>query len=210
MQREKRLFDAYRLHPRNDGLHYELSGRLIIEKDELKILCDQYGNLRAVLREGPVSSETQRRMERYSNGYYHLMEVERFVQPEKLQAYRHTTYVAEAPGQGVRIRIGEVDPGLGESWAVVTASNPGSFKPLPDDLNAQRARELEGEVLRSWTFYRGKGMPDEPGWSPEQSLLVLGIGRDEAIALGRRYGQNAIVVGAADARAELVECFPEG
>jgi len=91
----------------------------------------------------------------------------------------------------------------------VTASNPGSFEPLPADMNDRRARELEEVVRGRWTVHPGQGEPDERGWEPEQSLLILHISRQDAIELGRNHGQNAIVIGAPGLPAELVECFPE-
>jgi hypothetical protein len=176
---------------------------MMIEVGQLRILFDQYGHLQQ-FQEGPVTARTDRALQRFSNGYYHLAEVERFVPPEKLEAYRRTTYEA-----GVRIRIGE-QVSLEAPWAFVTAWNPGSGDPLPPDINDRRARELEREIEDRWQFRRGQGLPDDAGWTPEPSLLILGISQDDAITLGRRYGQNAIVVGAPESVAKLVQCFPEG
>lgn len=210
MERSKELFDAYRTHPRADGVHYELAGRIVVENNELHILFDQYGNLRESFKEGPITPQTRQRMERYSNGYYALIEVERFCTLENLAAYCQTTYVAQGPKGGLRIRIGELTPELSESWTFVSVCNPGSFKPLPDDMNARRAQELEEAVRPRWPLHRGQGVPDRANREPEQSLLVLGISRDDAITLGREHGQNAIVFGMPGLAAELVECFKEG
>jgi hypothetical protein len=53
------------------------------------------------------------------------------------------------------------------------------------------------------------GIPDRAGWMPEDSLLVLDIPREEAGALGRRFGQAAIVVGGKGAP-ELVYLSAKG
>ncbi|MFT6830906.1 MAG: hypothetical protein ACJAZN_001063, partial [Planctomycetota bacterium] len=43
------------------------------------------------------------------------------------------------------------------------------------------------------TFIEGQGRHPSGGWAPEASLLVLGLQRDEAAALGRRWRQNAVL-----------------
>src|SRR5437868_1142702 len=106
---DRQSFDAYRVHPREDGVHCELIGRLRFEKGNLKILFDQYGNLRAVFPEGPLTDRSREMLKRFSNAYYHLESVERFVPPEQLEAYHATTYVVQGPPQ-IEIRIGEVPP----------------------------------------------------------------------------------------------------
>ncbi len=173
----KRLFDAYRIHPRLDGIHYELCGRMVIAGGRLSILFDQYSHLHP-FQEGQVTQQTEETLRRFNNGYYQLGEVERFVSPEKLDAYRKTSYEA-----GVRIRIGEPAALMGVAWAFVTAWNPGSHTPLPDDINAARAQRLEADVRHRWDFRRGRGVPDELGRTPEDSLLVLGISQQEALGL---------------------------
>lgn len=45
----------------------------------------------------------------------------------------------------------------------------------------------------------------ETGWR-EESFLIVGNSRDVARALGRRYGQNAIVAGRTGEPAALVYC----
>ncbi|GIS62390.1 MAG: hypothetical protein CM1200mP2_46150 [Planctomycetaceae bacterium] len=46
-------------------------------------------------------------------------------------------------------------------------------------------------------------------WEPEISLLVLGIERDDAVAIGRRFDQVAIVCGRTGGVAELVRGLAE-
>ena len=50
----------------------------------------------------------------------------------------------------------------------------------------------------------GVGKPSAGVWEPEHSLLVLAISAPEAVALGRRYGQNAIVIGECHGEARLM------
>lgn len=90
------------------------------------------------------------------------------------------------------------------TWAFITAWNPMS-QPLPLQENRERAARLAAE-LGARAVLAGLGVPDEPGWTPEESLLVLGIGIDDAVALARRYMQRAIVAGDYGGPARLVEC----
>ena len=55
-------------------------------------------------------------------------------------------------------------------------------------------------------LFEGQGVPDAADWEPEISLLVLGIGREQAVAIGRDFGQLAIVCGRPGGVAELVAC----
>lgn len=117
------------------------------------------------------------------------------------EAYLRTTYRVWQPP--IEIRIGQLCPAMdvllaergSESWAFVTAWNPGS-RVLPADENAQRQAELE-QIVESahWSYIYGVGIGEDTTWPPEESLLVLGISAAEAVALGRRFGQNALVFG---------------
>ena len=130
-------------------------------------------------------------------------------------AYRATAYRVLVPGEApIDVRVGEASARLDallahyrvEAWAFITAWNPGS-KPVTAEENAARDAELlEAIEAGGWRFYEGAGIPPQPDWSAEASLLVLGISREDAVALGRRFGQNAIVAGQAGAMAELIYC----
>jgi hypothetical protein len=92
------------------------------------------------------------------------------------------------------------------TWAYVTAFNPGSVL-LPADENSARQRELERSVAAlGLASYPGEGIGDDGRWPPEASLLVLGIGRNDAVRLGQEFGQLAVVYGDLGQEAELVVC----
>ncbi len=133
---------------------------------------------------------------------------------ELWEAYRRTTYVARTPEGELRLRIGRVEPGLdallartgAEAWAFVTAWNPGS-RPTSPAVNAVRQAELAREVAaRGWIALEGEGVGDDGAWPPEPSLLVLGPTREEARALGRRFGQNAVVWAERGGAPVLIDC----
>ena len=65
-------------------------------------------------------------------------------------------------------------------WAFVTASNPGS-RPLPAWRNAQRTRWLAAPLRRRYAVLPGLGIPEDRGWQPEVSLLVLGLAPGAAL-----------------------------
>lgn len=91
-------------------------------------------------------------------------------------------------------------------WAFVTACNPDSRR-APVAQNAQAQAELARALdERGWRRVDGLGIPDDAGWSAEASFLVIGIGWDEAVALGRTFGQKAIVAGERGGVATLIYC----
>jgi hypothetical protein len=112
----------------------------------------------------------------------------------------------------IQIRIGQPSSSLNDlllvngyqSWAIVTAWNPieksevlkESSEPrrlrenIPD--NAQLFSDLRHQgyiVLPAW------GVPDRPNWYPEASFLVLGIDKETAAVLSRKFRQYAFVYG---------------
>lgn len=126
-------------------------------------------------------------------------------------AYEQAIYEVYYGQETIKIYIGEYCRPLDylvakcdrPTWALITAANPYS-KPLSELENQQRQQKLIKylqELPWSWLDALGK---DRTGvWTPEPSLLILGIDRFEAIAVGRKFEQNAIVYGALNQRAEL-------
>ena len=94
------------------------------------------------------------------------------------------------------------------TWAFITAWNPGS-QLLPSHENAVRHQQFEQDLrLLGYEMFAGAGEPSDSVWAPEQSLLILGVSEPEAIRLGRKYGQAAIVVGQINEPAKLISCDP--
>ncbi len=128
------------------------------------------------------------------------------------QAYLDTIYRVRREPQPIDICVGEANPALDEllelhgarQWAFVTASNPHS-RALSDGDNAARNAELKCSLdVSGWRTLDGVGIPRRPGWQPEDSVLILGIDRDTAITLARRWQQKAIVYGMLGQVPELI------
>lgn len=126
------------------------------------------------------------------------------------RAYRATSYRVGK----LALRIGEPHPWLDlllanrglEHYAYVTAVNPGSV-PLSAQDNARRMRALADD-LAGFVTLRGSAVADDGAWEPEPSLLVLGISPGDAMDVGRRHGQNAVLVGRRGGAPELVWLLP--
>ena len=112
------------------------------------------------------------------------------------EAYESTAYrVDEGPRGGFVIRVGErsadADALLAiagaTDWAFITACNPRSVA-LSTEENAARMARLARLVRdRGLAHYRGAGVGVDASWTPEPSLLVLGLAEHEAVALARAF-----------------------
>ncbi|HEX2829732.1 MAG TPA: DUF3293 domain-containing protein [Burkholderiales bacterium] len=128
-------------------------------------------------------------------------------------AYRATTYRVYAP-DAIDLTIGARSAALdglleerrADAWAFMTAWNPGS-RQFTEAENARRQAELLALLRdRGFEWLAGSGVPARPDWQPEESVLVLDVGCDEAIAIAQEFGQVAIVAGKRGGAAELVYC----
>lgn len=82
--------------------------------------------------------------------------------------------------------------GLGTA-ALVTATNP-LGEALSASENAARHARLAAEVAtQGHRAVPAYGRDPAGAWEREESLLIHGISREEAIALGNAFAQNAIV-----------------
>jgi hypothetical protein len=136
------------------------------------------------------------------------------VDDELTKAYRETSFWAGTPRGPLCVRIGVPNLVLDAllaghgvcSWAYVTAWSPGSVR-LNEEENVRRQYALE-ETLRQdgLTVFPGEGVGDDGRRPPEPSVLVLGISHADALALGQRFGQRAILYGEAGGSPQLLSC----
>jgi len=124
--------------------------------------------------------------------------------PALRAAYERAIYVIFA-SPGVEFRIGEPNDVLDAMMAmkqvrcaafVSSANTRGVATPENERRLAEflLTSHLDGlEASPKYRLFRGEGRDPEGQWRAEPSVLIMGIPRAEAEALGRRLEQNAIV-----------------
>ena len=131
--------------------------------------------------------------------------------PQLRAAYESARYVVFGD-RGPVLRIGAPCPELdalledadAEAAAFLTAFNPGSV-PRSGRENDLAFSELTALLDQSpYTCFPGEANDPADEWPHEPSILAVGIPRGEAEALGRRFGQLAIVYIRKGGPAELV------
>ena len=136
------------------------------------------------------------------------------ISPALWSAYETTVFCAIVDGTEVRLRPGGMHPSLDgalerrsvRTWAYITAWNPGSQELSRQDNDVRHERLRRAVAHLGFEAFEGEGRPADPAWTPERSFLVLAVSTPAAVALGRRFEQNAIVVGEAGCKARLVAC----
>ena len=127
-------------------------------------------------------------------------------------AYRQTLYQVFSEAETIAVRVGIPNTTLDQlvrqhryrQWALITAHNPYS-QPLTAQENQARNELLVKDL---WSLHlpicRAVGQDDAKQWPAEESFFVMGIWPKEAIALGQKYDQNAILVGKVGHAPQLV------
>jgi hypothetical protein len=118
-----------------------------------------------------------------------------------IDAYKATRYVVLHDGKELCLRVGErslaVDQLLAsrgtQTAAFITAWNPRS-RTTSERENAEANSHLQADLLKSSiAVLNGYGQGDDGKWPAEPSFLAVGISRNHAEVLGRKYLQNAIL-----------------
>lgn len=65
-------------------------------------------------------------------------------------------------------------------------------------------KRLDSHVAAPTQIIEGEGIDPSGAWGAEKSFLVLGLDLETAEALGREFGQNAVVWFGADAIPRLI------
>ncbi len=127
------------------------------------------------------------------------------------EAYEGTKFMVFNPALVIEVnkKCHELDGLLKQhntmEWAYITACNPFSIV-LPDIENIQRHQRLV-ELVKEYPCFEGEGVGKDAVWKPEKSLLMLGIAKEEAIEIGTKLEQNAIVYGRINEPVELLQLF---
>ena len=129
-----------------------------------------------------------------------------------IHAYQSTSYRVVSCRDPFILRVGVPSKALSElfqesgcrSAVFITADNPFG-QMLSAKANAMRQERLANRLAAlTEHVLEGEGQGDDKTWPPETSFLALGIGRDQACALGSQFEQNAIVWADEDAIPELI------
>jgi len=137
---------------------------------------------------------------------------ETLIAADKIRAYRATDYRLGHTAQDIVLapglrsdRLFELFSANGvECGAFLTAYNPrGNQKSVTEN---EQAHVLLAAALAERGLDSIEGSGSEPGsdWSAEKSYFAFGLSRDEAIAFGRKFDQDAIVWVGKHAVPELV------
>jgi hypothetical protein len=133
------------------------------------------------------------------------------VSRQQLAAFHATHYQIFDIGTPFTLRIGKRSLALqrlhqvhaAESSTFLTAWNP-LGKAMPAYLNAERQSALRHDLDEiGLCCVSGMGSDPASGWT-EESVLAIGLLREQAIALGNKYEQLAIVFCGENAVPELI------
>lgn len=122
--------------------------------------------------------------------------------------YGATTYRVLLPGGAVDLRVEALAPGeLGLfPWMVITACNPGSIK-LSEEENQRLQQALAARLSAlGLPFVAAENLADAGDWPVEPGFWVSSPLLDQqlALALGREFGQVAVLWGQAGEGSQLL------
>jgi hypothetical protein len=121
------------------------------------------------------------------------------LRPELLDAYRKAHYVVFGSPDLV-LRIGQANPDLDEllaaegalTAAFISAANPRGKAMSAWENEIANAALVKSQTEAGFACYEGEGRSPDGSWT-ERSVLVVGISREDAETVGRKFEQNAIV-----------------
>lgn len=129
-----------------------------------------------------------------------------------IASYRAADYRAGSGAAALNLRIDQHSEALAQLLAAsgrqcavfITACNPGSQLQSLAANQAVQARLREELSCHTSQIIEGTSSDPSGAWPAESSLLALGVELDVAEALGRQFGQNALVWAGADAIPRLM------
>jgi hypothetical protein len=137
------------------------------------------------------------------------------IDPDLLKAFQATKFIVCTPQAEIVMRLGERCSEIDQlmitsdaaSCAFITAWNPGSVRLLETANYAKQIQLIKEVQGRGYAFQHGRGVGEGSGWTPEPSILIIGIARQAAEELGRLFGQIAIVFVERGKSIELLWCL---
>jgi hypothetical protein len=126
---------------------------------------------------------------------------------ELIEAYNATEYKVYSPA--ITITVGQLNKELDKlllennetDWTYITSCNPYS-RDCSDEENGNYYESLLQHVS-GYKYFEGEGQGIDTTWPAEKSILIIGISESQAIQIGNKYNQNAIVFGKYEQVAEL-------
>ena len=133
-------------------------------------------------------------------------------------AYRQTLYEVFSDQGVIQLRVDVKSPTLNQllqqyqqtTWALITACNPYS-QPLSELENCNRNRALAADLKKlGLPLFNAVGRDESDQWPAEESLFVIGLNRGDAMHMGQKYSQNALLYGEIGNPPELLWPFLNG
>lgn len=132
-----------------------------------------------------------------------------------IAAYQSAYYRAGWGHHAITLRIDQYSEPLAQLLAetghrcaaFITACNPfGAQEDFETNTKAcaYLRKRLDSYVAAPTQIIEGEGIDPSGAWPAEKSFLVLGLDIETAEALGREFGQNAVVWSGADAIPRLI------
>ena len=121
------------------------------------------------------------------------------VDDELIKVYISTDFQVNAEPTFI-LKIGNYSRGLSElheqhnceTSAYITAWNPLGIAQTNLE-NKSRNNSLRKAISHKYAIIEGIGLDSDGKWSGEESFLILGINREDAMLLGKQFKQNTIV-----------------
>ncbi len=118
-------------------------------------------------------------------------------QSNLMEAFTEASYFVRIANNWVKLKIGQPCPEVAKAaefktWAIITAYNPGGTQ-VSDDDNRKQHQFLDEETQCFERRLEAYGTGE--GWPKEHGFFLVGISRDQAISIAKKYGQAAFVFG---------------
>lgn len=130
---------------------------------------------------------------------------EEFIDKKKrlklIQAYAQTSYRVYVGRKYIDFRVGELVNSINwcygreriTSWLFVSAENPYSCRLAIKENNVRTQRLARFLSKSCFKFVAGYGIPDHDNWPVELGFFLLNANFTNAVSIGRRFEQNALV-----------------